>query len=115
MIYRHYENLQKKGDQSANVSFQENIQRVQGQVQSLQSKIEQLEMTNNLNQKKLEIMINDKNLLKENQEIISNLSANDLRNKLTDLKKKNDGLEKEIKQIELDQNQAIYNIKFKFE
>jgi hypothetical protein len=59
-------------------------------------------MTNNLNQKKLEIMINDKNLLKENQEIVSNLSTNDLKNKLNDLKKKNEGLEKEIKQVELD-------------
>ncbi len=72
-------------------------------------------MTNNLNQKKLEIMINDKNLLKENQEIISNLSVTDLKNKLTDLKKKNEGLEKEIKQVELQQNQAIYDLKCKFE
>lgn len=47
-------------------------------------------------------MINDKNLLKENQEIVSNLSTTDLKNKLVDLKKKNEGLEKEIKQIELD-------------
>ncbi len=38
-------------------------------------------------------MINDKNLLKENQEIISNLSSNDLKNKLSDLKKKNENLE----------------------
>ena len=60
-------------------------------------------------------MINDKNLLKENQEIISNLSTNDLKNKLADLKKKNEGLEKEIKQVDQDQNQAIFNLKCKFE
>lgn len=42
-------------------------------------------------------MINDKNLLKENQEIVSNLSTTDLKSKLNDLKKKNENLEKEIK------------------
>lgn len=61
-------------------------------------------MTNNLSQKKLEIMINDKNLLKENQEVVTNLSTADLKEKMADLKKKNENLEKEIRQIELDQN-----------
>jgi hypothetical protein len=63
-IYKHYDNLQKKTENQAGLNLQESIGKVKEISIQLRTKLETLEMTNNLDGKKLEMMVNDSNVLK---------------------------------------------------
>lgn len=114
-IYKHYDNLQKKSEQATYQSLQEQISKVREQSIALRAKFEQLEMSNNLDQQKLEMMINEPSTLKSHVDIVQTLSVEELQQKLFLLQKNNQNLRKENERIQQRQNQQIYNVKFQQE
>jgi hypothetical protein len=88
-IYKHYDNLHKKSDSQCAMSFQEQIGKTKEQGIQLRQKQEQLEMTNNLDQQKLEMMINDPQCLRSNVDIVQSISSEEMQTKLEQIKQSN--------------------------
>jgi hypothetical protein len=110
-IYKHYESM--KNNMAQNLA--KNLNKIK--TEKNMRKIETEELTKKNGEKKvmLKQIINDQNLIKSKNEIIQNLSKNELEYQIKNLHNSNNDLKEKINKLEMWKKKELYNLKMQYE